>query len=138
MPLLLKDENEQKIAFDDTDAIIYLFDFRIWVANSQEIIDEIQSILNIIKKKSYESNLILFLHKIDLMREENQEQTLQEIKSTVENQLKLPIYFTSIYPNLIYSLYNAFYEILSSFSQIEIFCYITIIYLYLFKPLRRL
>jgi len=57
------------------------------------------------------------LHKIDLIREENQEKIFREIKNTIENQLQLPIYFTSIYPNLIYSLYNAFYEILSSFSE---------------------
>lgn len=117
LPYLLEDENEQKIAFEDADAIIYLFDFQIWVAKSQEMIDEIQAILNIIEKKSYKSNLILFLHKIDLIREDNKDKTLREIKNTVENQLQLPIYFTSIYPNLIYSLYNAFYEILSSFSE---------------------
>ena len=35
----------------------------------------------------------------------------------MEQELNCRIFFTSIYPNIIYRLYNAFYEILSGFSQ---------------------
>lgn len=114
---LLTDENEQKIAFDNTDAIIYLFDFQIWVAKSEEIIDEIRTILSIIKKKSYNSKLILFSHKTDLISKESIYDKIMEIRGIINDKLGLPVYFTSIYPYLIYRLYNAFYEILSDFSE---------------------
>ena len=115
--ILLNDENEQIRAFENTDVIIYLFDFPIWVSNSLNIINEIQKILDIIKKKSYNIKLILFLHKIDLMNNTSKEKDLEDIKHLIEKKLNLPLYFTSIYPNLIYSIYNAFYEILSEFSE---------------------
>ena len=114
---LLSDENEQEIAFDNTDAIIYLCDFQIWVTKSEEIIEEIRTILSIIKKKSYNSKLILFLHKTDLISKESIHDKIMEIRGIINDNLNLPVYFTSIYPNLIYSLYNAFYEILSDFSE---------------------
>ena len=38
---LLDDKNEQALAFENTDVIIYIFDFPLWVAKSQEIINEI-------------------------------------------------------------------------------------------------
>jgi len=114
---LLTNENEQKIAFDNTDVIIYLFDFQIWVAKSEEIIDEIRTILSIIKKKSYNTKLILFLHKTDLISKESIYDKIMEIRGIIKDNLGLPVYFTSIYPYLIYRLYNAFYEILSDFSE---------------------
>lgn len=114
---LLSDAKEQNIAFDNTDAIIYLFDFQIWVAKSEEIIDEIRSILKIIENKSLKSKLVLFLHKTDLMSKDSISDKIMEIREIIDDKLGLPIYFTSIYPYLIYSLYNAFYEILSNFSE---------------------
>ena len=117
LPYLLSNEEEQKRAFGDADAIIYLFDYQSWVSISQEIIKEIQTIKDIIKKNSPECKLILFLHKIDLIRTDNYDDKINEIKNLVQNQLKIPIYFTSIYLNLIFNLYNAFFEILSSFSE---------------------
>jgi len=114
---LLNEETEQRFAFDGADAIIYLFDFKVWTAKSQEIINEIQKILNIIKEKSYKSRLIVFFHKIDLIDNDIKEEEINKIRNIVQNQLNLQIYFTSIYPGLIYSLYNAFCEILSSFSE---------------------
>lgn len=114
---LLNEETEQRFAFDSADAIIYLFDFQIWSAKHQEIIDEIQKILNIIEEKSYKSKLIVFLHKIDLIENDSKEKEINKIKNIVQNQLNLQIYCTSIQPSLIYSLYNAFCEILSGFSE---------------------
>ena len=98
-------------------AIVYIFDFQAWSAKYQEIINEIQFINDIIKKKFSTSKLILFLHKIDLLNEKSRELEIEKITKTIKEKLNLPIYCTSIYPNLIYSLYNAFYEILSNFSE---------------------
>jgi len=114
---LLKNENEQKIAFQNAGYLIYVVDYPSWENNSQNIIDEIQLILDINKEKTYNSEVILFLHKIDLINEETRELELNSISTTIKEKLDLPIYFTSIYPNLNYRTYNAFYEILSSFSK---------------------
>ena len=114
---LLKDEKEQMFTFENADTIVYIFDFLAWSGKSQEIINEIQFINDIIKKKFSTSKLILFLHKIDLLNEKSRELEIEKITKTIKEKLNLPIYCTSIYPNLIYSLYNAFYEILSNFSE---------------------
>ncbi|MHA1489661.1 MAG: hypothetical protein ACTSRI_08400 [Promethearchaeota archaeon] len=114
---LLDDKNEQALAFENTDVIIYIFDFPLWVAKSQEIINEILKIVDILKKKSYNSKLVLFLHKIDLIGKDTREKYLENFSKLIKKELNFPVYFTSIYPELIYSIYNAFYEILGSFSD---------------------
>ncbi len=112
-----KVDNDQILAFENTDIIIYLFDYPTWVSNSQLIMDDIQKVLAIIKEKSYTAKLIVFFHKIDLIKIESRREILEEITNTIKKKSDVPIYYTSIYPNLIYSLYNAFYELLSSFSK---------------------
>jgi hypothetical protein len=64
-----------------------------------------------------DANIFLFLHKIDLIKEDNRVHDLNVIKSNIEKELEMPLYTTSIYRDLIYSLYDAFCEILSSFSK---------------------
>ncbi len=114
---ILTDDKTQFIAFENTDSLIYIFDFTSWVSKSKEIISEIQDIIDIIRIRSYDTKLILFLHKIDQLDQSNRESVVNELKNEIQNQFNLPIYFTSIYPELIYSIYNAFYEILSGFSE---------------------
>lgn len=115
--VLFEDEKEQAVAFENSDCIVYIFDFPTWNTKSQEIIKEIKRILEIIKRKSYRSKVILFLHKIDLINQESRENDLESIGKIIKKEFNLPIYYTSIYPDLIYSTYNAFCEILSSFSE---------------------
>ncbi len=112
-----KVDNDQILVFENTDTIIYLFDYPTWVSNSQLIMDDIQKVLAIIKEKSYTAKLIVFFHKIDLIEIESRREILEEITNIIKKKFDVPIYYTSIYPNLIYSLYNAFYELLSSFSK---------------------
>ena len=116
---LLKNENEQDhiLAFDNTDYIIYLVDFSSWISKSQEIISEINTILKIIEQKDSKSEMVIFFHKIDLIGKNEYDTTIKDIKHEMKAVLNLPIYFTSIHPELIYNLYNAFYEILSSSSE---------------------
>lgn len=118
---LLDDKNEQTLAFENTDIIIYMFDYLMWIENNEIIIKDIKKISRIIKQESYNAKIILFLHKIDLIKEENREQNIKNIQRKIKEQLNLQIYFTSLYPNLIYNTYNAFYEILSDFSKETIY-----------------
>ena len=112
-----QEENHHILAFENTDIIIYVLDYPTWVSNSQLIMHDIQEISEIIKNNSYDARLILFFHKIDLIEKESRQNTLKEITHLIKAKVDISIYYTSIYPNLIYSLYNAFYELLSSFSK---------------------
>ena len=114
---ILNNNRTQFIAFEKTDTIIYIFDITIWASKSKQIISEIQAIKDIIKTRSYDTKIILFLHKIDQMHPSNRESDINDLKNEIQNLFNLPIYFTSIYPDLIYGVYNAFYEILSRFSE---------------------
>jgi len=118
---LLDDKNEQTLAFENTDIIIYMFDYLAWIENSATVLKDIKKISRIIKQESYYAKVVLFLHKIDLIKEENREQNIINIQQEIKEQLNLQIYFTSLYPNLIYNTYNAFYEILSNFSKETIY-----------------
>ena len=114
---ILNNNRNQFIAFEKTDTIIYIFDITRWASKSKQIISEIQAIKDIIKIRSYDTKIILFLHKIDQIHPSNRELDINDLKNEIQNLFNLPIYFTSIYPDLIYGVYNAFYEILSGFSE---------------------
>jgi GTPase SAR1 family protein len=121
LPLLLEDEEKKLTIFGDTSAIIYIFDYPTWISNSQDVIDDIKKIYEIKKNQGNESRIILFLHKIDLLIKKKVGTILASIKEKLINQLnlskELPIYFTSLHPNLIYTVYNALSEVLSNFSE---------------------
>ncbi len=114
---LLTDEEEHSIAFDNANIIIYVIDYPRWVSHSAEILKEIKIIQDIANRKSEGSKLIVFFHKIDLINQELRETQANDIEIKIHQIVNIPIYFTSIYPNLIYNTYFAFYEILSSFSE---------------------
>jgi hypothetical protein len=119
--LLLEDEQKQLMTFGDASAIIYIFDYPTWIENSQDIIDDIKKIYEIKKKLEVDAKLILFLHKIDLLINKKIGSMLALIRRQVIKQLNLPeeipIYFTSLHPNLIYTVYNAISNIFSNFSK---------------------
>ena len=120
LPLLLEDEQKQILTFGDTSAIIYVFDYPTWIKNSQDILDDVKKIYEIRKKHGFESKIILFLHKIDLLITKKIGSMLALIRRQIIKQLdlpeELPIYFTSLHPNLIYTTYNAISDTISSFS----------------------
>ena len=121
LPLLLEDEQKQILTFGDTSAIIYIFDYPSWIENSQDIIDDIKKIYEIKKKQEFDAKIILFLHKIDLLINKKIGSMLALIKRQVIRQLnlseELPIYFTSLHPNLIFTVYNAISDIFSNYSR---------------------
>ena len=115
---LLDNENDSEyaLAFENTDYVIYLLDYPSWISQSDELINEIKKVQEIVGKNSQSAKLLLFFHKTDLLGKEVDTNDLDEIEAKLKKQFDLPIYFTSIHPDMIYSLYNAFYEILSSSS----------------------
>jgi len=116
---LLGEQNveEQSIAFDNVDVILYLFDYSLWVDKREIIFKDIKKITSIINKNDINAEVVLFLHKIDLINEDSRTEVFKEAKKILLKDFKVRIFYTSIYPNLIYRLYNAFYEILSDFSK---------------------
>lgn len=121
LPILLQDEQKQILTFGDTNAIIYIFDYPTWISNSQDIIDDVKKIYEIIKKQEIDAKIVLFLHKIDLLIHKKIGSMLALIRRHVQKQLdlpeELPIYFTSLHPNLIYTVYYAISDTFSNFSK---------------------
>ena len=114
---LLDNKEEYDLAFHNTDVVIYIFDYPTWAGNPEEIITEIQKIQKIIESASYSAKMIIFIHKIDLINNENRKDTLKEITNILKEKLPFSVFYTSIHPEFIYSTYNAFYEILASYSK---------------------
>lgn len=119
LPIYLSDKDKQMEIFGDTSILIYIFDYNIWLSNPQDVLDDIKTIYKIIEIDENGAKFFLFFHKIDLVYHVNEE-LLSLLKSRVLNQLdlpvELPIYFTSLHPKLIFSIYNAFFDVLGNFS----------------------
>ncbi len=117
---LLKEESEQIIAFGNAAAVIYIFDYDNWQSNSQEIADEIKEVHNIIKRINKETKLMIIFHKIDLIPKairNNVKILTYQIQSIINLPMEHLLYFTSIDEEFVYSIHNAFSEILSKFSD---------------------
>ncbi len=114
---LLNNKDEYDLAFYNTDVIIYIFDYTTWIRNPSEIVSEIQKIQKIIDGDSYSARIIIFIHKIDLINNENRKNILSEITNALKDKFSFSIFYTSIHPEFIFSTYNAFYEILASYSN---------------------
>ena len=108
---LLQDEGKQIRSFENSNAIIYIFDYPTYIENSEEIIEDIRRLYEINEKHQFNAKIILFLHKIDLMVSQKIGIKLALVAKQINKLLKLPeelnIYFTSLHPNLIYTIYNA-------------------------------
>ena len=121
LPILLKDEEKQIMSFENTGAIIYVFDYPTWITDSQDVVDDIQSLYKINKHHQFGAKIILFLHKIDLLIDKKIGSKLDLIRKQIARQLnlpeELPLYFTSLHPNLIYTISNAVSDTFSNFSE---------------------
>ena len=117
---LLKEESEQIFAFTNAAAVIYIFDYNNWLSNSQEIADEIKDVHKIISRINKETKLMVIFHKIDLIPKvirNNVKILTYQIQSIFNLPIKDSLHFTSIDEDYIYSIHNAFSEILSKFSE---------------------
>lgn len=119
LPFLLENENERNIAFEQANVIIYVFDYPYWTIKSEVIMEEIRKVFRILKTDYITAQFLLFFHKVDLLGQKLSIEN-QVLKAQIQNKLNLPedlkIYFTSLHPNLIFNLINAFSEILSNLS----------------------
>ena len=79
-----EDDSEHKLAFENTDFIVYIFDYPSWISQSREITEQIQKILKIVKKNSLTSKVIIFLHKIDLTGKEVDYNILDDINNNLQ------------------------------------------------------
>jgi len=119
LPYLLEDEQEQLIAFENANVVIYLFDYPTWTSKSQEIINEIHTIYNSLKDINDKIKLALIFHKVDLINQKikgNYFLMRNGIKNRINLPENIPIYFTSLYPESVHSTFNAFSNILSNLS----------------------
>ncbi len=118
-PIYLNNKDKQMEIFGDTAALIYVFDYNLWLSNDQEVLNDIIAIYNINENNKFGVKIFLFFHKIDLIYQVNAEK-LNFLKNSILDQLslptELPIYFTSLHPELSYTIYNAFFNTLSYFS----------------------
>ncbi len=114
---LLQDEDEQNLAFTNSDMVIYIFDYKSWSTNQDSIINEMKSILQLINEKYKDTRISAFLHKIDKISEDTREDEIDQINNTILKTVNLKLYSTSLYPDLIYNTYNAMYHLISEFSE---------------------
>ncbi len=87
-----------------------------WVVQKENILEEIKQIMMIRDRRAFNAKIILFFHKIDLINITTREVEIIKIRKLINESLGVPIYFTSLYPELIFNLYNAFNEIVAKFS----------------------
>ena len=118
---LLEDEEKQRKSFENANAIIYIFDYPTYIENSEDIINDIRSIYNINRKHEFGAKIILFLHKVDLIIAKKIGFKLAIVKKQINKLLSLPedlpIHFTSLHPNLIYTIYNALSDTVGIFTE---------------------
>ncbi len=118
---LLKDKDKQRKCFENANAIVYIFDYPTYIENSEYIINDIRSVYNINKKYDFGAKIILFLHKIDLIIAKKIGFKLAIVKKQINKLLSLPedlaIHFTSLHPNLIYTIFNALSDTIGNFSE---------------------
>ncbi|TET60394.1 MAG: hypothetical protein E3J52_03865 [Promethearchaeota archaeon] len=118
---LLKDEDKQRRSFENANAIVYIFDYPTYIENSEDIINDIRRVYNINKKLDFDAKIILFLHKVDLIIAKKIGFKLAIVKKQINKLLSLPedlpIHFTSLHPNLIYTIYNALSDTIGKFSE---------------------
>ncbi|MFO8017757.1 MAG: ADP-ribosylation factor-like protein [Promethearchaeia archaeon] len=116
---LLESTTDKRFAFQNASAVIYILDYPSWIGQKNQLLEDIERISQIMENNEYDSKLIIFFHKIDLINnyKKFRNQKITEITDKIQNIANVPIYFTSIYPKYLYSLYNAFCEILGMISK---------------------
>ena len=117
LTFIIDNEKEQDRLFQNTDALIYIIDYTRWIKDHEIIFNEILNIKNLLNQISNNANIFVFFHKIDLIPKGQEEEIEKQLNKEIKYKLGLTYYLTSLHPQYSYSLYNAFYNIVSGFSQ---------------------
>ncbi len=120
LPFLLEDEEEQKKAFKSASIVIYVLDYTMYTSKKDLLIKDIKEIHKIMQKYEINAELTLFFHKIDLIHHKNRNLFSiieNDINESIKIEKNLQVYFTSLQPQFIYNIFNAFSEILIKFSK---------------------
>jgi len=123
LAFMLGNEKEYTALFTETSLIIYVIDYSRWVSNYQNISEEIELIKEKVLQINDQTKIVIFFHKVDLINQKykgNFKSIRNQFRELAPLLKKYPLYFTSIHPYLIWSLYNAFSNIFTSFSNIAV------------------
>jgi GTPase SAR1 family protein len=120
LPFLLEDKEEQIRAFESASIIIYVLDYPLYTSNKEAFITDVEDIHKILHKYDINAEEILFFHKIDLISHKRKklfEIMKDNIYKSISLEKKIPIFFTSIKPKYLYTVFNAFSEVFIKFSK---------------------
>lgn len=121
LPFILENEELFTSVFTKSTLLVYITDYTTWTSNPTNISEEIQHIQEKVQKIEKEIKIAFFLHKVDLISQKyiGDFNALRiQLKELSPYMKSVPVYFTSISPKLIFSLYAAFSDLLTSFSSI--------------------
>ncbi|MHA1698959.1 MAG: GTPase [Promethearchaeota archaeon] len=117
MEYLLNEDEHLLRSLADAKVIIYVMDYMIYLKFKESIFKDIKKIAELLEKHAPEANLVLFLNKIDIMTLYELQVEIGKIEKDIRSRADFPLFFTSIYPYLLFYTYHAFSEVLSIFSK---------------------
>ncbi|MFX0103019.1 MAG: hypothetical protein ACFFCS_25855, partial [Candidatus Hodarchaeota archaeon] len=104
-------------ALDGADIVIYMMDYNGWRLFKESLFDDVRKIEGLLEKYSLKARLVLFMHKIDKLTIDEAPFVIKEIREELMQLTSASLYFTSLFPHLIYHSYSAFYGLIHSFSE---------------------
>ncbi|WP_457559485.1 GTPase domain-containing protein [Candidatus Harpocratesius sp.] len=119
---------ERKIAFEEADVILYIFDITHWQEDHNIVLKNLEKVISTKKIFAGKGKIYAFCHKIDLLKGSNEDKSkyFLQIKQQIEQKYHIKTIFTSIQPNLIHTLFRSMQIILNELSIIggtlEAFC----------------
>ncbi len=115
MARALEDETKYTLLLDQAFVVVYILDCTRWKEDHHDFEIDINGIKSVMKKHGLTSDLVLFCHKADLLKENDREGIRTDIETWVKKK-SIPTYFTSISPGSLHMLHDAFYAVLSAAS----------------------
>lgn len=110
---------EKDIAFEAADIVIYNFDYPYWESRTDTVIQNLEQIIEIASSYNKDCKIYAFCHKADLIPSSEKAAVFKEIASKLKTQFNIQIYFTSIHPERISTLYDAMQAILGVVSPLS-------------------
>ncbi len=115
----INDKLERKLAFDGTDAIVYVFDIDFWKKYQDKLQSHLNGIILAKRELKLETDIFIFCHKLDLIQSNQRNEFIKKVENGLENLIHKPrisLFFTSIKPNLYSALIKAMNSVLNSVS----------------------